>query len=426
MSDHIIIADIADITEELPTSAEGFDNTYWIAWTKPDSEDTVKVDTSFTVKFNRPIDLTTFDNTNFELQKIIELSPLVTETVSDPFETIDTTQDYNSITRELTLTLIADLDVSSSYFFIIKDLVDTIGEIQVEDHIVVFATSLEETQYDATTEDFDIDEIIVEDYTLIAPPLPADAISSRSLVTSSIEDGTLSVDSSTQTITLSYAALVTTSNISVTKENLDTGVTSTVAATITQNSTTFLVTITLPNVGTVAAPIYVEGNCIYSIDAIYTIIQFVGVLDPYYVSINSFLPYTSAAQGDPILWARIIFMYSKEVEAMMGDNATTLLASKPEAVTNYTKYFILSMFNGTSSNDSFMLGELQVTTGQSSGGLSAGNYASLLKDWENILFGYGSQPMSFDPYYPRPGRFPHDDNRSAFDREWTTFDRRLD
>ena len=439
MSDYTITG--TDVDDVIPVPDE-YSNTEWVSYTFPAAQDKIKASSPFLVKFGKPVDTSLLTNDNFELYEIgyrdssgvVEFSTyIITERellsltlVEDPFEDIDITQDYNSISRELSLTLSDDLTSGSTFVFVVKDLVDTTGDAQVDNNVVIFATAVSGEECEVTPEDFDIDEIIIEDYTLVQPPLPVDALTSYSQVTCSISDGTIHVPAATETITLTYSSAVTSSNIRVTKEDLDTGLVSVVSTTIVQDGTTFLVTITMPNAGTVDSPIYIESNCLYTIDAIYATIQFMGVISPFYVPLNSFLPYTTAAQGDPILWARIVYMMSKEVYATMGANAASYEADRADAVINYTKYLILSMFAGTSTNDSFMLGELQVTTGQSTGGLSAGYYAGLLRDWEARLFGFNNSPVAFDPYYPRPGRFPHDEKRSTLDREWTTFDRRLD
>ena len=193
----------------------------------------------------------------------------------------------------------------------------------------------------------------------------------------------------------------------------------------------FVVTITLPNQSTDSpadpdGP-YVNENCIYTIDAIYTAFQFTGVLDPYYVPLNTFIPYTTAPLSDPITWARLVYLTSQEVEARMGDNAEWLVANRPEALKNFTKYLILAMTSGVSSNESFMLGELQISAGMSITNRGNVDFASMMDLWEAKLFGYGLTVRSVDVVAPRADTyFPRSKLASKWaERRYGTFDRRI-
>jgi hypothetical protein len=402
MEYHIIQGTIAVGEPSVPAIAvEEYLDSEWVLLTYPASQAVVKATTGFLVKFNKPIDLTQLTNANFAIELVTDDSPLMMEEVQDAFQTIDLTTDYNSVSREIALTLTTPLNYLQNYFFIVKDLVSTTGDTQVDENIILFQTNIGggELVIDGEPE---YDTVSIEDYTLIGPPLP---LGSRTdLVTCSIPDGTLSVATGTTSFTLQYDALVNTATIAVTKENLETGVVTPLAITATQNSQTCLVTVTIPAV---------EANCLYTIDAIYASYQFTGVLDPFYVPITHLVPYIESALSDPIYWARIIFMISSEVEGIMGLNAASYLESKPVAVLNYTKY----MFASPSTNDSFMLGELQLSEGIS----DSMDFKSLLKAWEDRLFGYNNAVMSFDPYYPRVvPRTPHRSTHypQDWEREW--------
>jgi hypothetical protein len=425
MSDHIIVVSAALGEPYVPPLIdEEYDNSFWVQWTRPESQDTVKTDSAFIVKFNRPIDLTLLTLDNFEIQRITAESPLETEAIATPFLAFDTEEDYDSLSRELVLRLSEDLPALAEFFFVVTNLQDTTGAVQTENHVVLFSTSGTGVEYDADTE-FDIDQVVIEDHTLVSPPYPSGGgTSAVSTVTCSIADGTLNVASSVSTITLTYLEAITTGDITVNEENLETGATQNLVITVSQNGTTFVATITLPNQGTEAAPLYVMPNCIYTIDAIYTTFQFAGVIDPFYVPLNNFLPYTTSAVADPIGWARLVYMISCEVKARIGDNVSDYLLNEPDSVKNFTKYLILSLFTGVGTNDSFMLGELQITSGVKSNV----DYKSMLDQWEAKLFGYGCRNTRVvDVVGPRaPSYHKHSEHvQRIMERAYGTFDRRM-
>jgi hypothetical protein len=423
MADHIIIVTPAVGEPYIaPLVDEEYSNNYWIQLTRPSSQDTIRTSSDFIVKFNRPIDLTMLTLDNFEIQRVTLASPLETTLVPDPFSTIDLEQDYDSLSRELVLHLSENLSGQAEYFFIIKNLLDTTGGTQADDHIVLFSTSGSGVTYDVDTE-FDIDQVVIEDHTLVSPPLPGVAGGAVSTVSCSIPDGTLNVATSTSTITLTFLEAITTDDITVNEENLATGASDNLSITVTQNGSTFIATISLPNGGTEEAPLYVMENCIYTIDAIYTTFQFTGVITPFYVPLNNFIPYTTSAQADPIGWARLVYVISCEVESRLGDNVAGYLADKPEAVKNFTKYLILSLFAGVGTNDSFMLGELQVTSGVKSNV----DYKSMLDQWEAKLFGYGYITRSADVVGLRPNSYHKVSGHTqrALERCYGVYDRRL-
>jgi hypothetical protein len=419
--DHLILGTEALGEPTLPPiELEEQFNTAWVSYTWPGTQQKIKAGSDFVIKFARPIDFNEASNDNFIIERVLTEDPLTVSDITDPFETIDNSQDYDSIARELTLHLISPLPYLTNYFFIVRNLVDTTGVPQSNDNIVLFQTSSGGEEI-ITDNEFDIDQVVIEDYTLISPPLPVGV--SSSLVTCSLPDGTLSVPNTTTAITLTYTAAVTVANISVLEENLATGALTVLTPTITQNVSTFVVTITLDNLAAIGeTAYYLNENCIYTINAIYTTFQFISSITPFYVPLNHFLPYTTSAQVDPIGWARLVYIMSMEVKARIGVDAASWEVDRLEQIRNYTKYLILAHFEGTGTNDSFMLGELQITSGVKSGV----DYKGLLGLWEGYLFGRGRVTQSVDLFWPRPGRAGVDPYRSQVSREWKTFDRRLD
>lgn len=420
MADHIILGSEALGEPVLPPiEIEEYLNDTWIDSTFPASQTTIKADSDFRIKFKRPIDLTVLSLDNFEIDRVITEDPLTVTELSDVFEEINSVNDYNSLSRELILHQKSNISYLATFFLIIKNLVDTTGTVQVDSHIILFQTAVGADTLDVDTQP-DIDEIIVEDYTLADPPLPVSY--GGSLVTSSISDGSVNVTSSDGVITLTFSSGPDVDLIYVSREDLDTGDVELLEVTNELDEDGLTVTVQLPNIGDEEDPEYLVQNSIYRIDAIYTTFEFTSTLDPFYVPLIHFRPFTTAPTSDPIGWATLVYMISKEVYEMMGDSAETWISEKAEAVRSYTKYLILSMMESTSSNESFMLGELQLSSGAKSGI----NYKDQLLAWEDKLFTRGRIVQTFDPFWPRPGRSMHDKHKSQLSREWTTFDRRLD
>lgn len=415
MADHEIVASGAESSSFISPAVDAeYDNSDWIKWTRPTSQEIITPDTQFIVKFARPVDMDEISLSNFEIYEVIGESPLELSQVEDPFEELDTEYGYNSISRELVLTLNSDLDSLVTYFFIIKNLQDTTGLTQLDDHIVFFASSSSGTEYSVDTEP-DIDTIQAEDYSLTTP----DSYGFISTgVECSIADGTINVAS--DSFTLTFEQLEDMSSVTVTEENLDTGLSSVLVITIAQDTETFVATVTLPQVA--------QENCLYTVSAIYKTFQFIGTLDPFLVPLGEFSVYTSQATLDPITWARLVFMFSKEVEALLGStDYTDAVTNNAEALKNYTKYLILSMFFSQSSNESFMLGELQVTTGSKTGGglHSTIDFLSLLAQWERELFRYPIK--SADAMFPRANEYNHvtGKRQQVYQRQFGTFDKRF-
>jgi hypothetical protein len=279
--------------------------------------------------------------------------------------------------------------------------------------VVLFATAGTGTQYNIVQPD--IDTVIVEDHTLVGPPVYN--VGSTPSVTCSILDGTL--NSTAESFVLQYKAEVDVNAILVTEENLDTGIPTMLTCTKTQDAQTFAVTVTLPYAA--------KGNCLYTVSAIYSSFQFLGVLTPFFVPLSDLAIYTSAPGSDPITWARMVYIFSKEVVAMLGTDYTAALTDKAEALKNYTKYLILSMFVSQASNESFMLGELQVSSGQKNAVKGGIDYPAMLLLWEKELFNAGHPTKSVDVFFPRANEFhrAHGMRRQQLERETGTFDKRL-
>lgn len=414
MADHVITGVNAEGEPYIPPLLDSeYDNSSWVTWTNPDSQETVSPSTDFIVKFARSIDLTDMDNSNFKLLRVTQDSPLETVEVTDAWGTIDLTTDYNSISRELTLHLVSSISALEEYFFVVTDLLDSSGNSQAEDHVVLFTTSGSGTEYDVDTE-FDIDQIQIEDYTLVSPPLFTQGGSTGSSIICSVLNGARNVTSTVITLT-GYTAAVTLSSITVNEENLDTGVTTVLTPTVTQHNTTFVVTITLD-----AAP---SAGCLYTIDAIYTTFQFFGTLTPFYVPLSDLIIYTSEPNSDAVLWTRMVYMISKEVKAEMGEDYTTYELENADAIRNYTKYRLLAMFSGQNTNDSFMLGELQITQGVRSGV----DYLAMMELWHTRLFGYSHVVRTADPMAPRAIGYDHETGytKEYNERVYGLFDKRL-
>jgi hypothetical protein len=415
MADHVITGVNAAGDPYIPPliNAE-YDNSSWITWTTPISQETVAPSTDFVVKFARSIDLTDMNNSNFQLLRVTQDSPLETTEVANAFETIDLVTDYNSISRELVLHLSNPISALEEYLFVVTELLDSSGNSQAEDHVILFTTSGTGTEYDVNTE-FDVDQITVQDYTLVSPPLfgPQGTTSGQS-ITCSIPNGSRGVIATT--ITLSgYTALVTLTSITVNEENLDTGAVTVLTPTVTQHGTSFIVTIVLG-----AAP---SASCLYTIDAIYATFQFFGSLAPFYVPLSDLVIFTNAPGADAVLWTRMVYLMSKEVRAMIGTEYVTYELDYVDAIRNYTKYRLLAMFCGQNTNDSFMLGELQVTTGVS----SDIDYKAMMDLWESKLFGYSNVVRSVDPMAPRAQGYHHDTGytKEYYERVHGLFDKRL-
>lgn len=397
MADHLITGISASGEPEIPAIAvEEYLNDAWIESTYPASQTSIKADSDFRVKFNKSIDLDELSIDNFVISRVLSEEPLTVEDVTAPFETLDLVNDYDSISRELILRLNVSLSYLSYYFFKVKDLISSTGEVQVDDHVILFETAIGADALDIDTT-FDVDQIVIEDYTLVSPPVPAGQTST--LVACSISDGTIGVASATETITLTFSEDVDESFIRVLEENLSTGDVTVLDIDIDYSGSTYIATITLPNQGTEESPSYVQENCIYTVEAIYTTFEFTGAFDPFYVPLSHFRPYTNAAIGDPITWARLVYEMSSEVYERMGDNAATWESEKEAALRNYTKYLILTLIDGTATNDMFMLGELQITAGLK----NDVDYKSLLAMWAKRLFGR-SGIRTADPFWPRPNR----------------------
>lgn len=424
MADHIIecteITGVEPITSELYSP---YSNTDWIIYTYPSAYQTVIPETRFIVKFKRPVDLTLLDTTNFKLEKVLTENPTTVTEITNAFEDIDTIEDYDSVSRTLVLKLNEDLDTLSTYYFTISDLVDTTGAAQVDDNILIFETS-SSGEAPVIPDPVDIDTVIIEDYTLSSPPVPSGFTSS--LVTCSIISDSLNVSVLTSEITLSFDSLVNTSNIYITEENLQAGTIVNFPVTVEQDSSTFLVTISLTNLGTEDSPYYLNANCIYTINAIYTTIEFATPFSPFYVTIGAFAPFTTAAAADPITWARIIYEFSCEVRDRMGSSYTEYEANKLEAIRQFTKYSILSSVESYGINDSFLLGELQVSTGQNSNRSSGGySYKELANMWETKLFGRSNVVKTADPFVPRYDNRIGETRLSKYFQDLKTFNRKL-
>ena len=430
MADHVIIVTPAGGEPYVPSLVAGeFANDAWVDFTRPNSQDTITTDSAFLVKFNRPIDLTEISTANFQILRVTNTSPVETTEITGIFEEIDTTNHYDSISRQLILITTENLPALAEFFLVITGLIDTTGAVQVDDHIVLFATAGTGIEYEADTT-YDIDQVIIEDYTLVTPPAPSGGTGTiTTIVGCNIPDGTLNVVADTSQIELSFTETVDTSLISVLEEELDTGNTTSLDIDVEQDSGTYVVSISLPDQST-ASPselLYVRPNCIYTIDAIYTTFQFTGVLSPFYVPLNNFIPYTNAPASDPITWARFVYIISEEVYTRMGDNADWLVTNRPDAVKNFTKYMILSMSTGLTSNESFMLGELQITAGMSTSNRDNYDYKSMMELWESRLFGYGFVTRSVDVVAPRAqSYYPYSNNAKRYmERRFGTFDRRM-
>jgi hypothetical protein len=386
-----------------PISGEQF-NATWVQYTYPESQTKVRVDTDFIVKFRAPIDATELSLDNFEIHKVVDIDPLTVEVLPDPWEDFSLEWDYNYIGREVGLRLKSSLVAQTNYFLVVKNVKATTGDVQTDDHIILFQTAVDADRLEITGRP-EIDTVILQDYTLAGPPTMV-----STAVTCSILDGSINVSGNSFTLTFEDGT-IDEDQIVVVKENLDTGATTVLDITAIKDS----------NVVTVTLPESTQTNCLYTVQAIYRTFQFIGAIDPFFVPLSDFIIYTSSANSDPITWARMVFIFSREVKALLGSSYSVVASERPEALRNYTKYMILNLFATESTNDSFMLGEFQVTAGLKQGI----NYPELLSMWQSELFDY---PIgSADVMGPRSTGFyvPTGVRREHMERDFGVFDRRL-
>jgi hypothetical protein len=166
------------MTITIDTGLSGSEST-WIEWTYPvHGQADVSANGNMQVCFSRTISSSAFVGDHFKL--LDELG----DEVADAFNTIVYDQDYDELSKILTLRLTTILDATTSYTLLIDGLFDPAASTQDAPHAVSFTT--DDTTVAIAAVQTPDDSIIAEDHSMLDAPIVVSAGSGISRVVSSI------------------------------------------------------------------------------------------------------------------------------------------------------------------------------------------------------------------------------------------------
>jgi hypothetical protein len=369
--------------------------TAWVDRSTPAPDATgVSRDTTIQIKFTKRLAVASIVTANFELHQ-----PSGT-VVSDAWEPISLTRDYDSIGKLLTLRPSTNLVSSGEYSILVQGLTDAGESVMSAKHIFSFVTGLTPSGSTAsgdTTED--IDDIIIEDYAIQYPYAAVEVSSSSYAVSSDPFNGQINISSgyASGAIILTFGSLIDTSLISVAKEDWNEMGGSLAPVSITVSPSGMAsgdVIIQMP----ATSGVYFSENTAYHIDAIYQIISFTGILTPLYVS-PSLIPMFLGTDTDAMQVARYVYMTSKEIALLAGMNAglSDYTHQENSDLAQLALYMTLHRMTTQSGIDDFQLGQLRITN-RSAVSVTEGPYASpFMFWWKKVMGGNGiKQVLTID------------------------------
>jgi hypothetical protein len=347
----------------------------WVEWTNPvPGQEDVSTIADILVCFSKTISESSITVDHFQL--LDELS----NEIPSAFNTIIYSQDYNELSKVLTLRLVTALSPLSNYILLIDGLYDPAGTTQDSVHAVSFMTdSLTETIAPVQTPD---DSIMAEDHSLLDAQIVVSAATGISHVVSSIPtNGSYNLGTAYNdgivTITMSdpiYSASVLVERHAIAiYETLWDIVTPTSATTRAGDDTKY--DITLPEI---SAGVHFEAGYEYRVTVLSDTtlgttstnwalgydhsVLFTGPLLPSYATISSVLmQYPSVSSYDVA-----IMLYISSAEAYALDS-TIDEATPKRAATDFALYSALWRLSTRGSGaQKIALGDLSVDKGSSS------------------------------------------------------------
>lgn len=303
--------------------------------------------------------------------------------IVDPFNSISVSNDYNEITKTITLSLSVALDASSNYTFIIDGLYDPVGDDQDVPHVITFTTS--DVQTDIAAVQSDIDVITATDHSLIDDPISVVSTSGAATLVSSLptnEAYNLDGGYNSGLVTIHMNEDLGTPYILVERKVI--AMYESPWATVTPESVGLnatddsIVEIQLPEVST---GVYISDGYEYKVTLLSTTtladttttidedvsIVFTGTMSPMYTSVSNVLmqyPYYSSYET-----AKMIYLMS--AYALTVDDSISATAPS-KAATNYVTYAALwTLSTRGGDQKTIELGDLTVTKKTDTEDLSA-------------------------------------------------------